>query len=106
MLQDRLGAFSSQRLSHYVGRELGSLIGIEDIAIQGNLFATDQSAGPQLLASEQLSDRLRVTYTTTVGRANEQSVRLDYELDKFWSVQGETDQKGAAALDLKYKLRF
>lgn len=106
MLQERLGAFSSQRLSHYVGRELGSLIGIEDIAIQGNLFSTDRSAGPQLLASEQLSDRLRVTYTTTVGKVNEHSVRLDYELNKFWSVQGETDQKGAAALDLKYKLRF
>ena len=82
------------------------MLGLEDISVEGNLFDIGESSGPQLIASEQISDRVGITYTTAVGHLNEQSVRLDYRLNKYFSVEGQTDQRGRSGLDLKYRVRF
>ena len=74
--------------------------------MEGNLFNIGKSTGPQLVASEQISDRVGITYSTAVGHLNEQQIRLDYRLSKYFSLEGQTDQKGRSGIDVKYKLRF
>jgi autotransporter translocation and assembly factor TamB len=106
ILRDRAEALSSQRISSYFTRRVGDMLGLEDLSVEGNLFDIGGSSGPQLIASEQISDRVGITYTTAVGHLNEQSVRLDYRLNKFFSVEGQTDQRGRSGLDLKYRVRF
>jgi hypothetical protein len=58
------------------------------------------------VASRRLSERVELTYTTTVGRLNDQGVRLGYRLTPRLSLQGQTDRYGRALLDLKYGFRF
>ncbi|MCE5249881.1 translocation/assembly module TamB domain-containing protein [bacterium] len=106
VLKERTEALSSRKISGYVSRRLGNIFGLEDISIEGNLFNIGKSSGPQLFASEKLSNRMRVTYTTMVGHTNEQSIRLDYLLSKYFSIEGQTDQSGRSGLDIKYRLRF
>jgi len=106
VLQDRAVLLSSQRLSGYAARRIGTLFGLEEVSIEGNLFRFGKSWGPQLLASKKITDRMEVTYTSTIGNLNEQSVRLDYRLSRVFSLEGQTDQKGRAGLDLKYRIRF
>ena len=66
----------------------------------------NQSAGPQLVASKRISSRVELTYSTTVGYINDQSVRLDYLLSKYFSLEGQTDQRGRSSMNVKYRLRF
>lgn len=106
VLQDRLGLISSQRISGYATRRVGTLLGLESMTIEGNLFYFGKSWGPQLLASKKITDRMEISYSTTVGYANEQNIRLDYRLSKNFSVQGQTDQKGQSGIDLKFRLKF
>lgn len=106
ILADRISKLGSEQLSMYVSRELSDLLGIDKVSIQGDLFAFGNSWGPQLVASEQINDRLEVTYTTNVGQLNQQGVRLDYKLSKFFSVEGHTNQTGQSGVDLKYSLKF
>ena len=106
ILKERLALLSSQRVSNYASRKVGTLLGLDHMTIEGNLFSFGKSWGPQLLASKKLSDRMEVTYTTTVGHMNEQSIRLDYRLSKYFSVEGQTDQRGRSGMDLKYRLKF
>jgi len=106
VLKDRAAVLTSQRVSGYLSRRAGSLFGFDEFTIQGNLFKFDESWGPQLVASKRLSTRLNVTYSTTVGHLNDQTVRLGYRLTRGFMLQGETDRQGSAGLDLKYGFSF
>jgi len=106
IIMERAEMLSSQKISGYVSRKFGNLLGLKEVSIEGNLFNVSKSSGPQLIASEQISDRMDITYSTAVGHMNEQKVRLDYRLNTYISIMGETDQKGRSGLDLKYRLRF
>ncbi|MCB2200914.1 translocation/assembly module TamB domain-containing protein [bacterium] len=106
ILRQRAEDLSSQRISGYVSRKVGSAFGLEQMSVEGNLFNVSNSWGPQLLASKKLTDRMEVTYTTRVGHMNEQGIKLDYKLTEHFSVEGQTDQQGQTGLDLIYKLRF
>jgi len=106
VLRERMEVLSSQRISSYASRKIGSFLGLEKMTIEGNLFQFGKSWGPELLASKKLSNRMEVTYSTTVGHMNEQSIRLDYRLSKYFSVRGQTDQRSRSSIDLKYGLKF
>jgi hypothetical protein len=106
VLQERVEMLSSQKISGYASRKIGDFLGLDEVSIEGNLFRSSSSRGPQLLASKRLSDRMKITYTTTVGHQNEQGIRLDYRLTEQFSLQGETDQRGRSGLDLSYRIKF
>jgi len=106
VLLDRATMLSSQRVSGYVSSKVGTFFGFDEFTVEGNLFQFDKSWGPQLLASRRLSERVELTYTTTVGRLNDQGVRLGYRLTPRLSLQGQTDRYGRTLLDLKYGFRF
>lgn len=106
VLKDRAAMLTSERVSSYLSRRVGSLFGFNEFTIQGNLFQFDNSWGPQLVASKRLSRKVDFTYSTTVGHLNDQTVRLGYRLTPRFSLQGETDRQGRAGLDLKYGITF
>jgi autotransporter translocation and assembly factor TamB len=103
---ERAQDLSSRKIAGYTERKLGGFLGLEEITIEGNLFRFDRSWGPRLVASRKLSGRLDLTYSTTVGHMNDQSIRLDYRLWRQLSLEGHTDQRGRSGIDLKYKLRY
>ncbi|KPL07791.1 hypothetical protein AMJ86_02810 [bacterium SM23_57] len=105
-IAERAGALSSQKISGFVSRKVGTFLGLDQMTVEGNLFRLNQSAGPQLVASKRISNRVELTYSTTVGYINDQSVRLDYLLSKYFSLEGQTDQRGQSSMNVKYRLRF
>ncbi len=106
VLKDRAAMLTSQRVSGYLSRRAGTLFGFDEFTIQGNLFQFGDSWGPELVASKRLSRNLNLTYSTTVGHLNDQTVRLGYRLTPRWSLIGETDRQGRSGLDLKYGITF
>jgi autotransporter translocation and assembly factor TamB len=106
VLQDRAGHLSSRQVSGFTSRRVGYLLGLEEMSIEGNLFRFGKSWGPQLLASKKITERMEISYTTRVGHANEQSIRLDYRLSKVLSLEGTTDQQGRSGIDLKLRWKF
>lgn len=106
IITERAGQLTSKKISSYTTRKIGSSIGLSSMSIEGNLFRFDKSWGPQLLASRKITDKMSISYRTTVGNANDQEIRLDYKLAKRISIQGQTNQKGESGVDLKYKVSF
>ncbi len=106
ILIERAQVLSSQKVSGFVSRKVETFLGLDQVSVEGNLFSFNKSWGPQLLASKKISDRVEMTYTTTVGYMNEQSIRLDYRLSRRFLLMGQTDRRGRSGLDLKYRLRF
>ena len=106
LLKDRLEQISSGALSNYVALGVAGAIGLDKLSLEGNIFNFGNSAGPTLKASEKISKRLEITYTTNVGQLNRQGVSLDYSFSKKFSVEGYTDQIGKSGIDLKMKIKF
>ncbi len=106
IILERAKELSSRRVAAYISRNVGGLLGLDQVTIDGNLFRFDKSWGPELLASKKFSDKVEITYKTNIGHLNDQSIRLDYRLTERFSLQGETDQFGRSGLDFKYGLRF
>jgi translocation and assembly module TamB len=107
ILLNRAEILTTLQISGYVGRQLESILGLESFNIEGNLFQTGQpSTGARLTATKKISENVEVSYITTLGRLNEQGIRVVYDLTKSISLQGETVQQGKSSLDVLYKLRF
>ncbi len=106
ILKERAEMLTSERISSYISRKAGSFLGLDEMTVEGNIFRSDRNGGPQLLASKMISKRARLTYTTTVGHLNDQSIRLDYYLSRRFSLMGQTDRIGRSSIDLKYGVRF
>jgi autotransporter translocation and assembly factor TamB len=105
-VRERLEETSSARISGYVSRKTESFLGLNEVTVNGNLFNINNATGPQLLASKKLTDKMEITYITTIGHMNEQGIRLNYYLTKHFSIEGQTDQRGVSGLDLKYRIKF
>lgn len=105
-LLERAGLLGAEQLSRYFSQAFGSSLGLQSISVQSNLFQFNRNWGPALVVTKKLSNRLELTFNTTVGRLNNQSVTLDYLLTRHISLQGQTDRQGEANIDLNYGLKF
>ncbi len=106
ILLERAEQYSSQKISGFVASRISNILDLDDVTIEGNLFKFGDSWGPQLVASKQLSKRMKVTYSTRIGYLNEQSIQLDYKLTDRFYLQGQADQDGNAGLDIIYRVNF
>jgi autotransporter translocation and assembly factor TamB len=105
-LKTRTEELTTRMVSGLVTRNVADMIGLKELSIEGNLFRRDQARGARLVASRGISERVDVTYSTNIGDFNENRVRMEYRLSDRLILQGETDQQGKAAIDLKYRMRF
>lgn len=106
IMRERVELMSSRRISGFISGKVGTALGLEEMTIENNLFNFKDSSGPQLIASKKISNRLGITYTTSVGHINDQGIKLDYMLTNHFAVEGQTDQRGRSGIDLKYRLRL
>jgi translocation and assembly module TamB len=106
IILDRAKMLSSRKVASTAENYLGNFLRLDQMSIEGNLFKFDKTWGPQLLASKRLSKRIALNYTTTVGHMNDESIRLEYQLSRLFSVEGQADRVGRSGIDLKYKIQF
>ncbi len=109
ILERRAEEITSQAISGYVDRKVGSAIGLDALEIEGNLFrlgSEDQESMPTIAASKRVSDRVTITYITRLGYLDDQGIRVSYKLTKHFSLEGETHQDGDTGVDLKYRVQF
>ncbi|RJP75108.1 MAG: hypothetical protein C4524_12115 [Candidatus Zixiibacteriota bacterium] len=91
---------------HLLGQQIAGRLGLDQVTLEGNIFDVGGTGDPTLAVTEQLNSRLSVTYTTNVGRFNENGLELNYLLIKNLYLEGQAYQTGEAGLDLKWEVRF
>ncbi|MCF7803650.1 MAG: translocation/assembly module TamB domain-containing protein [Candidatus Marinimicrobia bacterium] len=98
--------FSSKRIASAVEYRVGRLLDLDKVAIEGNLFNMSGAHSPTFTAQKDLSKRLTLTYSTSIGHSNEQGIRLNYQLSPTWYLVTETNQQEEYGVDLKYRIKF
>lgn len=106
VLRRQAEQFSSEKIASAMEYRVGRLLDLDRVTIEGNLFNMSGAQTPTFTAQKQLSTRLSLTYSSAIGNANEQGVRLNYQLSPHWYLVTETSQQEDYGVDIKYRIRF
>ncbi len=106
ILEERAGAIASQQISGFASEQVGDLLGLDRVSVSGNIFDVNDTTGPELIASERVSEDVTLEYRTTVGHLNDQRISVYWQLHRRWLIEGTTNRSGRSSLNLTYILRM
>jgi hypothetical protein len=105
-VSERVQEMASRQVSIYATRQLEEWLNLDNVTIEGNLFQYDDGGGPTVSLTKELGKRLSLTYQTVVGRADERRLKASVKIAPFLFLDGETDGREDASIDLRTRLRF
>ena len=86
--------------------QFGRVLGLDDVSIDSSVLRPGRLSGSRIVLTKQLSNKMEMTYSTSVGYAAQGRVQLQYDLGRNLYLQTEHDAQGESGLDLNLKLRF
>ncbi len=100
-------SFLTGKLQETLEDRLRNITGFDRIQVEPYVSETTGTIGPKITVSKRLlADRLYVTYTTSLGNATEQSLRVEFFLNDNISLVGERDELGTLGADIKFRVEF
>ncbi|HWR57591.1 MAG TPA: translocation/assembly module TamB domain-containing protein, partial [Thermodesulfovibrionales bacterium] len=100
-------AFLSGQLQNVAQDRLRSLTGIDRIGVEPYLSKLTGRSEQMLTVSKRLmGDRLSVTYSTGLGSAATNVVRMEYNIGNNIALIGERDEVGAFGGSVKFRFGF
>ncbi len=93
-------------LQDTVEEEFKYVTGFERFEIEPHT-TTEGAFVPKVTIGKRLfEDKLFVTYSSAIGTAEEDVIKLEYKVDRNISVVGSRNEIGSAGVDLKYRFEF
>jgi len=89
-----------------IGEGLKGVIGIDRFEITPQGSSTGAVTPKITVGKRILSDKLSVSYTTSIGTTEESLIKLRYRLNKDISIVGVRDETGDVGVDIHYKFKF
>lgn len=105
-----LGSSTNSLLGQAVAAPISSRLqrffGVSRLKIDPQL--TGLSAVPQarLTVEQQISRDITLTYVTNLSQANQQIIRLEWNINRNWSVVAVREENGVFGVDFFFKKRF
>ena len=99
-------AIVGQAIANPVNGRLQRLFGVSRIKIDPLLTGFDNTPQARLTLEQQITPDVTFTYITNLTRSNPQVVRMEWSVNKQWSVVALREESGLFGLDLYYKKRF
>jgi translocation and assembly module TamB len=95
-----------QAIAAPISSRLQRFFGVSRLKIDPHL--TGLSAVPQarLTVEQQISRDITLTYVSNVSQANQQIIRLEWDINRTWSVVAVREENGVFGVDFFYKKRF
>ncbi|HEX6893901.1 MAG TPA: translocation/assembly module TamB domain-containing protein, partial [Bryobacteraceae bacterium] len=98
-------ALLGQAIAPATGR-LQKLFGVTHLKIDPQITDVTSIPEARLTFEQQVSQDITITYITNTAVANQQIVRVQWDLNKRWSVVSLRDENGAFSIDVLYKKSF
>jgi translocation and assembly module TamB len=89
-----------------VSNRLSRLFGITNIKIDPLVQGITNTPQARLTLEQQISRNITVTYVTNLSQTSEQIFRLEWALNRQFSVVALRDDNGEFGIDFQYKKRF
>jgi len=86
---------------------LKTITGLDRFQIDPYISKSTGTVEPRVTVSKRLlSEKIFVTYTTSVGTIEEQIIKLEYFMGKNVSLIGVRDERGIPGADIRFRFEF
>lgn len=100
-------SFATGQFQDIFERRARSLTGLDRVQVDPYVSKGDTSVPRVTVSKELIQDKLYVTYSSNVGATvPEQDFRIEYILDKHFSLVGERNEIGNIGADMKFRFEF
>jgi hypothetical protein len=106
VVADKAKALASQQITGFAARRLERLLRLDEITVEGSIFAINSNQGPRLTVTKQVRERLSLSYQSTIGDVGSQRIKVSFKLAPYLFVEGETNAQDNAGVDLRTKFSF
>lgn len=105
---NQLGAVSvlSEALASQVSGRLERFFGVSRVKIDPQMTGVETLPQARLTVEQQVSKDITITYITNLTRTQEQNIRVQWDLNREWSVLAVREETGAIGLFFQYRKRF
>lgn len=100
-------SFVTGKLQDVLEERMRSITGLDRFLVQPHVSKITGTVEPGVTVSKRLvGDNLIVTYTSVLGAAPEQIIKLEYLLNKNISLVGTRDEIGGIGGDVQFRFEF
>ena len=95
-----------QAVATPVSSRLQRFFGVSRLRIDPQLTGLNAVPQARLTVEQQISKDVTLTYITNLAQANQQIIRLEWDISRNWSVVALREENGAFGIDFFFKKRF
>jgi translocation and assembly module TamB len=99
-------ALLGQALANPVAGRLQRFFGVTKLRIDPSLQGVENNPQARITIEQQVTPEITFTYITNITNSNPQVVRMEWALNKTWSVVALREENGVFGMDFLYKKRF
>lgn len=100
-------SFVTGKIQDVLEERLSTLTGLDRLHVDPYVSKETGAIEPRVTVGKRLlGEKVFVTYTTTLGSAVEQMIRLEYLLSKNITLLGVTDERGGIGGDIRLRFGF
>ncbi len=106
LIQNSANSLLGQALTAPVTGRLERLFGVSRLKIDPQLSSLEGTPQARITIEQQISRDITMTFVTNLARTQQQLVRLEWDINRQWSVVVVRDENGSFGTDFQYKKRF
>jgi translocation and assembly module TamB len=95
-----------QAISAPVSSRLQRFFGVSRLKIDPLLTGVNATPQARLTLEQQISKDITLTYVTNLAQANQQLVKVEWDINTNWSAVAIREENGVFGIDFLYKKRF
>jgi translocation and assembly module TamB len=95
-----------QAIAAPVSSRLQRFFGVSRLKIDPQLTTLENTPQARLTLEQQISRDITLTYITNLANAQQQIVRIEWNINRSWSVVAVREENGIFGVDFLYKKRF
>ncbi len=99
-------ALVSQAIANPVAGRLQRFFGVSRLKIDPSVSGVENTPEARLTLEQQITQDLTLTYITNLAQAQQQTIRIEWDLTKSWSAVALREENGLFGVDFLYKKRF
>jgi translocation and assembly module TamB len=100
-------SFATGQFQDVIERNARRLTGVDRFQLDPYVSKNDTSVPRVTVGKELVQNKLYVTYSSNVGASAPESMfRIEYLLNRHFSVVGEQEETGHSGADIKYRFEF
>jgi translocation and assembly module TamB len=106
VLSSGTNSLLGQAVAAPVSSRLQRFFGVSRLKIDPQLTGLNALPQARLTIEQQISRDITLTYITSLAQANQQIIRLEWDINRNWSVVALREENGVFGIDFFFKKRF